>query len=287
MAVQDRRDRGHAERVRRHPAGARPTARACSPAGRCERSIGPMLSSPRKPPSKTFDAVLVLAVHPPGEVDEQLVEDPAQEVDVPAAVDREHLERRPRLHGRVDVVERPLVRRHGAVRVLEPLAAEQRQLVLRERRVDVRERDAVERHVPRGEPRVLPLVGHRHDVEGVEAPPAGVAALEPRGRRARLGRVAVEPALDVVVVELLAPQHSGEGLTHHVRLVVGHAGRRQLGVELVGLRAPARDARRRSPTTGRASLAAGRSRRRSSTRRAGSRPRRGTSTPPSSRSRRG
>ena len=61
-----------------------------------------------------------------------------------------------------------------------------------------------------------------------------------RGRRARLGRVAVEPALDVVVVELLAPQHPGERLPHHVRLVVRARRRRQLGVELVRLAAPLR-----------------------------------------------
>ena len=181
-----------------------------------------------------------------------------------AAVDREHLQRRPRLHRRVDVVERPLVGGEGAVRVLEPLAAEQRQLVLRERRVDVGECDAVERHVPRREPRVLPRVGHRHDVERLEVEPAPVAAVAAGGRRPRLGRIAVEPALDVVVVELLAPEHPRERLPHHARLVVGAGRRRQLRVELVRLAPPVgHDAAEVHP--GRGGRAAGRSRRRSST----------------------
>ena len=45
------------------------------------------------------------------------------------------------------------------------------------------------------------------------------------GGRCRLGRVAVEPAVDVVVVQLLAPQHPGERLAHHLGLVRGR-GRR-------------------------------------------------------------
>ena len=139
-------------------------------------------------------AVGVLEVHPPREVDEQLVEDPAEEVEVAAAVDGEHLERGPRLHGRVDVAEVPLVRGQRAVRVLEPLPAQQHQLVLGERGVEVGQGDAVEGHVPRREPRVLPLVGHRHDVEGVEVLPSGVALRQPVRRRRRLRRIAVQPA---------------------------------------------------------------------------------------------
>ena len=141
-----------------------------------------------------------------------------------------------------------------AVRVLEPLAAEQGQLVLRERRVDVGERDAVERHVPRREPGVLPRVGHRHDVERLEVPPARVAAVEARVRRGRLGRVAVEPALDVVVVELLAPQHPRERLAHHVRLVGRSTPAASAPRRTRRPRAAARRRPRRSRPTGDAAL---------------------------------
>ena len=237
--VEDRRDRRHGQRVEAHPAGAVGLLEHL--ALRQMRAVDrPDVVEPEEAALEDVRAVAVLAVHPPREVDEQLVEDPAQERGVLPAVDGEHLERRPRLHRRVDVVERPLVRGERAVRVLEPLAAQEHQLVLRERRVDARERDAVEGEIPRGEPRVLPLVRHGHDVERVERPPVRVAPAEPRRGRRRLRRVAVEPARDVVVVELLAPQHPGEGLAQHERLVVRRLRRRQLGVELVRLAEPRR-----------------------------------------------
>ena len=59
----------------------------------------------------------------------------------------------------------------------------------------------------------------------VEVPPLAVAAAPALVRRRRAGRVAVEPALHVVVVELLAPEHPGERLAQHERLVVGRAAR--------------------------------------------------------------
>ena len=93
------------------------------------------------------------------------------------------------------------------------------ELVLRERRVEVRPRDAVEAEVPRREPRVLPRVRHREHVERVEVPPAAVAAvLASRGRR-RLARVAVEPAAHVVRVHLLAPDEPGAGLAQDPHLL--------------------------------------------------------------------
>ena len=55
-----------------------------------------------------------------------------------------------------------------------------------------------------------------------------------------LGRVAVEPAGHVVVVQLLAPQHPGECLPHHPGLVGAGRRWRQLGIELVGLGLPLR-----------------------------------------------
>ena len=195
-----------------------------------------MLSMPRKPPSNTFDPSGVLAVDPPGEVQQQLGEHPDQELPVAVAVDPVDVPGRPGVHRRVDVAERPLVRRQLAVRVHRPLAAHQHQLLLGERRVDVGQRDRVEGEVPRGEPGVLPLVGHRDDVGQrqvlpVRVAPAGASAGR---RRRRLGRVAVQPLLDVVAVELLAPQQPGVRAAGDVPV---------LGVELRG-RSPWRRTRR-------------------------------------------
>ncbi len=90
------------------------------PVGRgAERSKTPMLSRPRNPPWKTFLPCCVLAVDPPGEVQEQLVEDALEEPAVPLVrpllVDLVDAPRRPGVHGRVHVAEAP-TRRPGAGR---------------------------------------------------------------------------------------------------------------------------------------------------------------------------
>ena len=171
----------HRDRVEGHPAGGVGLLEHAA-----DRQVGAV---DRADVVQTEEAALeqvvaagVLQVDPPGEVDQQLVEDPAEEVQVAAAVDGEHLERGPRLHRRVHVAEIPLVGGQRPVGVLEPLPAQQDQLVFGERRVDVGQGHAVEGQVPGGEPGVLPLVRHRHDVEGIEVAPPGVAAAAPGGR---------------------------------------------------------------------------------------------------------
>ncbi len=73
--------------------------------------------------------------------------------------------------------------------------------------------------------------------------PLVVAALEPLGRGRRAGRIAGEPAPHVVVVELLAPEQSGQGLPHHLLRVRGQVARDDRGVELVRLPQAAREDR--------------------------------------------
>ena len=120
----------------------------------------------------------VLPVEPPGEVHEQLVEDPLEELDVAPAIDLPDAERRQGVDRRIHVIERPLVGRQGPVRMLEPLPAQDEQLVLREGRIDVGEGHGVERQVPGREPRVLPGIRHRQDVERVDVAPAGVPTVK-------------------------------------------------------------------------------------------------------------
>ena len=236
-AVEHGRDGGHGQGVGGHPAGGVGLLQDAP-----DRQVGavdrPDVVQAEEAALEHVAAAAVFEVDPPGEVDQQLVEDPAQKVDVAAAVDGEDLQGRPGLDRRVDVAEVPLVGGQGPVGMLEPLPAQQDQLVLGEGRVDVGQRHAVEGQVPGREPRVLPLVGHRHDVEGVEVAPAGVATRTAARPAAGLGGVAVEPAGDVVVVELLAPEHPGERLPHHQGLVGRRRCRGQLGVELVGLGPP-------------------------------------------------
>ena len=117
-------------------------------------------------------------------------------------------QRRPCLHRRIDVAERPLIGRQLAIRMHHPDLAEQQQLALGEFGIDQRQADAVEAEVPGGEPGIFPLVGHRDDVGRVEMPPGAVAAGLACIRRRRLAGVAVQPFRHVEIVELLAPQHA-------------------------------------------------------------------------------
>jgi hypothetical protein len=110
----------------------------------------------------------VLAVHPPGEVEQQLVEDALEEVEValrrarPARSCRRARwpRRAPAGSRRRSSTRRPASGRWGACTTRAASA----ELLLGEVGVDERERHAVEGEVPGRVPGVLPLVGHRDDV---------------------------------------------------------------------------------------------------------------------------
>ena len=80
-------------------------------------------------------------------VEQQLVEDLAQEVQVAATVDGEHLERGSRLHRGVHVGEIPLIGGQRPVRVLEPLPGQAGLVVVGESKVE----DAIKNAVTRAE----------------------------------------------------------------------------------------------------------------------------------------
>ena len=186
-----------------------------------------------EPAREDVVALRVHPVDPPGEVQQQLGQQPGQERPVATAVDVPHVQSGPRMHGRVDVAEVPLVGRQRTVGMLEPLPAHHQQLVLGEGGVDMGQRDGVEAQVPRGEPRVLPRVGHGQDVLCIHVRPPSIAAGPTLSRRGWLRRIAVQPAPDVVGVELLAPDHPGKGLPGHEPFILrGRAGD-DLPVEVV------------------------------------------------------
>src|SRR5215831_10703639 len=94
----------------------------------------------------------------------------------------------------------------------------------------------MEGEVPRGIPWIFPFVGHGDDVVVVEMAPVRVAT-----GCACLGRtydIAVEPARDVVMIELLAPQDPGECLPHHCRLFLARAVGGKRCIVLVSFAAP-------------------------------------------------
>ena len=179
----------------------------------------------------------VLPVHPPVEVEEQPLEGALEELDVaPPEVPLDLVEevRRPGVDRRVHVAEVPLVRGDLPVRMGIEALEHQEELLLGEVEVDERERDRVEREVPRRVPRVLPLVRHRNDVAVEHVEPLGVpgSRLLPE-ERVRV--VLAEPPVDVEEVELLRPEHSRERLPVDPALVLAQRAGGDLVVEIVGV----------------------------------------------------
>src|SRR5215472_914905 len=87
--------------------------------------------------------------------------------------------------------------------------------------------------VPCCEPGIFPLIRHRHDIGGQKVTPTKVPAVLMTVGWRRLSRVAIEPTLHIEAIELLVPQHPGEGLTldpPHVLLSDGSLQRSIEGV---------------------------------------------------------
>ena len=173
-------DAHEVERIHRHPARAVRLIDVTAGRQRCAAIEDADVVETEEAALEDVAALGVLAIHPPGEVQQQLVEHALEELQVAfvaalLAIDLEHAPGCPRMHRRIHVAERPLVGGHLAVRMHVPLAREQHELLLGELGVDERERDRVEREIPRRVPRVFPLVGHRDDVGVVEMRPLPVA----------------------------------------------------------------------------------------------------------------
>ena len=183
----------------------------------------------------------VLAVDPPGEVQHELVERRPEEIDVHLASQRllgaMEEQRRKGVDRRVHVTEVPLVGRDLPVRVQVGPAEHQFHLLLGEVGIHDRERERVKRQVPGRVPGVLPLVGHRDDVPVQHVEPLRVAGISISVMQG-IGVVLVQPVVTVEEEELLAPEHAGEGLTHHAGGVFAHGRRRDRLVELVGFTQP-------------------------------------------------
>ena len=120
-----------------------------------------------------------------------------------------HAPRRPRVHRRIHIAKREFVGGNLAVRVHVPFAQKQNELLLREMRIDFRERDHVECKVPRRKPRIFPLIRHRDDVAVEKMRPFSIAAEVSLRRRRWLRRIARQPFANDVIVELFAPKQPG------------------------------------------------------------------------------
>jgi hypothetical protein len=137
----------------------------------------------------------ILAVHPPGEIQQELVEDALEKDAIggatDAALDLVDAVGSPGMHRRVGAREIPLERGDLAVGMHVPLAQKQNQLFLGEVGIHERQGNAVEGKVPGGVPGILPLVRHGDDVGVVDVGPFVVASFEPLAGRGRLAGIAI------------------------------------------------------------------------------------------------
>ena len=161
----------------------------------------------------------VLAIHPPGEVQQELVEGRLEEVEVGLAAQgllgAMQEQGGPGVDRRVHVAEVPLVGGDLSAGVQVEPAENQLHLMLGEVGVHDRDRQRVEGEVPGRVPGVLPLVGHRDDVvvdhvEPLLVPGGAAPGLE------RVGVVLLQPLIRVEGVVLLGPEHAGDGLAHDI-----------------------------------------------------------------------
>ena len=183
------------------------------------RSKTPMLSRPRKPPSKTFLPKRSLRFTHQVKFSTSLLNVSREEIEVRLAAQgllgAVQEERREGVDRGIHVAEVPLVGGHLAVRVQVDALEHQLHLLLGEVGIHDRERERVEGQVPGRIPGILPLVGHGDDVLVQHVEPLRVPGVVISGME-RVGVVLVQPVVTVEEEELLAPEHAGEGLAHDV-----------------------------------------------------------------------
>src|SRR5271170_599552 len=124
----------------------------------------------------------------------------------------------PSVNWRIDVAEGEFIRGHLPVGVHVPLAQQEEKLILRKLRINSRHGNHVERRVPRSEPGVLPLIGHRKDVSAEEVTP-GFRLFHPLRWWCDLCGITAHPSLSDEVIKLLAPKQAGKGLSGDVALL--------------------------------------------------------------------
>ena len=242
---QFQRDREHVEAIHAHP--TRRIRLFDMPAGRQRRAAveDPDVIEAQESALEDIFPFGVFPIHPPGEIQEQFVKHALQEdaiaYTLPFLVDLVDAPGRPRMHGRIHISKRPFVGGNLAVWVHVPLTEHQDQLLLGKGRIHQRQRNAVKCEIPCGIPGILPLVRHGDDVGVVKMGPIRVASMEPFSGRFGPSRVALQPPIDVVMVELLAPEEAGKRLPLDAACVFGEIGGCECAVELVGLLNPLRE----------------------------------------------
>src|SRR5271166_3020897 len=144
---QFQRDSQQVQRVHRHPAGSIGLLDVATSGQWCTTVENADVVEAQESALEDIHALGIFTVHPPGEVEHELVEDTLQECPVTLAlaffVDLVNAPRSPRVNWRVYIAERPLVSRDLSVGMHVPFPQHQRELFFREVWINERERDAV------------------------------------------------------------------------------------------------------------------------------------------------
>src|SRR5271170_4385593 len=161
---------------------------------------------PQESAAEQVVALRILAIHPPGEIQVELLEHSGEKMRIALAAlsgDLVNTPRSPRMQRWVYVGERKLIRGNLTVRMHVPFTQQSNDLVFCELRIDRRHWNHVTGKVPRRVPWVLPLVGDRDNVAVIEMRPLAVASVLTAFGRRRLSWIAIEPMFNTEMNELL------------------------------------------------------------------------------------
>src|SRR5262245_66028833 len=92
----------------------------------------------------------------------------------------------------------------------------------------------MKREIPCGVPWILPLVGQRDDVAVEHVKPFFVVGFS-FPNELTIGLVRFHPFMNVKIIVLLAPQHSGQGLPEYAGFLLANAWRCDVSIEFIGL----------------------------------------------------
>src|SRR5260370_6464963 len=171
----------HVQAIHTHPAGAVRLLEVAS-GGKWRGTVKDSdIVEAEKSALKNVCAVGILAVYPPGKIQEQLVKNLFEESAVGdaahAPLDFVDAPGCPRMNRRIHVAKSPLVGGQLPVGMHVPFAQKKNELFLGKIGIDQREPNALKRQVPCRIPRILPFVGHGNNDVVVEIGPILVAAV--------------------------------------------------------------------------------------------------------------